>query len=199
MEGSRQDRPLDEAGLITRARQGDARAYEELVRRYQGVAFRTAWAIAGSSGEAEDAAQTAFVKAYRALGRFRPGAPFRPWLLAIVANEARNRQRGAGRRADLELRLRDHVEHETESAETAAGSRLAEERLLAAVNQLTPEDRRIIACRYFLELSEAETAAALGCAKGTVKSRLSRSLGRLRVAMADRPQQERQLGGRRDG
>jgi RNA polymerase sigma factor (sigma-70 family) len=199
MEGCRQDRPLDEAGLVTRARQGDARAYAELVRRYQDVAFRTAWAIAGSTGEAEDATQNAFVKAYRALGHFRDGAAFRPWLLAIVANEARNRRRGAGRRAKLELRLGHHAERETESAETAATSRLADERLLAAVNQLAPSDRRVIACRYFLELSEAETADALGCPKGTVKSRLSRSLGRLRVVMADRSQQERQLGGRRDG
>src|SRR3984893_11399232 len=104
MEGSREDRPLDDTGLVALARQGDARAYAELVRRYQDIAFRTAWAIAGTTAEAEDAAQTAFVKAYRALGRFRSGAPFRPWLLTIVANEARTRRRSAGRRAELELR-----------------------------------------------------------------------------------------------
>src|ERR1700736_5743352 len=121
MESGRGDRPQDEAGLVAAARQGDARAYAELVRRYQGIAFRTAWSIAGSTEEAEDAVQTAFVKAYRGLGRFRAEAPFRPWLLAIVANEARNTRRGAGRRADLQLRLRDHVAVETESAETEAG------------------------------------------------------------------------------
>jgi RNA polymerase sigma factor (sigma-70 family) len=191
MEGSQEDRPLDDTGLVALARQGDARAYAELVRRYQDIAFRTAWAIAGTTGEAEDAAQTAFVKAYRGLGRFRRGAPFRPWLLAIVANEARNRLRSAGRRTDLELRLRaDAVPLQASagtasSAETAVGSRLAEEALLAAVNRLPLVDRQVITCRYFLELSEAETATALGWAKGTVKSRLSRSLGRLRVALAE--------------
>src|SRR5215210_1060599 len=78
-------------------------AYEELVRRYQDVAVRTAHVIS-PDGDAEDAVQEAFVKAYAALGRFRPGSPFRPWLLRIVANEARNRRRSAGRRAGLALR-----------------------------------------------------------------------------------------------
>ena len=71
---------------------------------YQGIAFRTAYVIARNASDAEDAAQDGFVKAWRALGRFREGAPFRPWLLRIVANEARNRRRSAGRRAGLALR-----------------------------------------------------------------------------------------------
>ena len=78
-------------------------AYEELVRRYRDVAVRTA-TIVGGADDAEDAAQEAFVKAYAALGRFRAGSPFRPWLLRIVANEARNRRRSAGRRASLAVR-----------------------------------------------------------------------------------------------
>src|SRR5881409_4424731 len=100
MEG----RPADDSELISRAQRGDAAAYEEIVQRYQQVAFRTAYVITGSAAEAEDAAQEGFVKAYRALGRFRPGAPFRPWVLRIVANEARNRRRSGGRRAALALR-----------------------------------------------------------------------------------------------
>jgi RNA polymerase sigma-70 factor (ECF subfamily) len=78
-------------------------AYEELVRRYQDVAARTARLIAPAV-DADDAAQEAFVKAWIALPRFRPGAPFRPWLLQIVANEARNRRRSAGRREGLAIR-----------------------------------------------------------------------------------------------
>src|SRR2546429_1118057 len=97
-------RPLDESELVERARRGDHDAYAELVHAYQGIAFRTAYLIAGGAAEAEDAAQDGFVKAWRALGRFRAGAPFRPWLLQIVANEARNRRRSAGRRAQLALR-----------------------------------------------------------------------------------------------
>ena len=68
------------------------------MRAYQGIAFRTAYLLSGNAADAEEAAQDGFVKAYRALGRFRRGAPLRPWLLRIVANEARNRRRSAGRR-----------------------------------------------------------------------------------------------------
>src|SRR6476660_8379234 len=98
------DRPLDEAELVERARRGDLEAWETIVRTYQGIALRTAYLLAGNAADAEEAAQDAFVKAYRALWRFRPGAPFKPWLLRIVANEARNRRRSAGRRAALALR-----------------------------------------------------------------------------------------------
>src|SRR4029453_13285765 len=97
-------RPLDEQELVEQARGGDARAYEVLVRRYQDLAFRTAWVIAGGA-DAEDAAQEGFVKGWYALPRFRAGSPFRPWLLAIVANEARNRRRSGRRQDDLALRV----------------------------------------------------------------------------------------------
>src|SRR5437879_9782982 len=100
MEG----RPTD-GELSTTAQRGDQGAYEEIVRRYQEVACRTAYIVTGSSADAEDAAQEGFVKAYRALATFRTGAEPRPWLLRIVANEARNRARSAGRRHRLELRL----------------------------------------------------------------------------------------------
>ena len=69
------------------------------------MAFRTAYLVTGSAADADDAAQEAFVKAWRSLGRFRPGAPLKPWLLQIVVNESRNRRRSAGRRAGLELRV----------------------------------------------------------------------------------------------
>ncbi len=96
-------RPDDE--LVERAKRGDIDAYEEIVRRHQATAFRVAYAVCGSREDAEEAAQDAFVKAHRALGRFRSGAPLRPWLLRIVANEARNRRVAGGRSARLIERL----------------------------------------------------------------------------------------------
>src|SRR5215208_958647 len=87
--GTVEDRPPQEAELVVRAKRGEPNAYEEIVRMHQTIAFRTAWVITRSDADAEEAAQDAFVKAHAALGRFREGAPFRPWLLAIVANEAR--------------------------------------------------------------------------------------------------------------
>src|SRR2546425_7930726 len=101
MEG----RPKDDSVLIARAQRGDTAAYEEVVQRYQQMAFRTAYVITGSAADAEDAAQEGFVKAYRALATFRSGAEPRPWLLRIVANEAHNRVRSAGRHHQLELRV----------------------------------------------------------------------------------------------
>lgn len=175
-------RPPEESELVERARRGDEGAYEELVRAHQGIAFRTAYVIAGNASDAEEAAQEGFVKAYRALGRFRRGSPFRPWLLRIVANEARNRRRSAGRRAALSLRAAAD-ESSGGAAPSPEGVLLADEereRLLAAVNELREEERLVIACRFFLELSEEETAEALDVRLGTVKSRTSRALEHLR-------------------
>jgi len=177
-------RPLenDEARLVAAAAKGDSASYEALVRRYSDVAFRTAYLITGSAADAEDAAQEGFFKAYRALGGFRQGSPFRPWLLSIVANEARNRRRAEGRRANLTLRVIDSQRQGGAAPSPEAAAEAAEEResLLRALNAMREDDRLVIACRYFLDLSVEETARALDCPQGTVKSRLSRALERLR-------------------
>jgi RNA polymerase sigma factor (sigma-70 family) len=181
------DRPLDETDLIERTKRGDADAFEALVHAYQGIAFRTAYLITGSAADAEEAAQDGFVKAFRAIGRFRTGEPFRPWLLQIVANEARNRRRSAGRRALLALRAADEQGSggAVPSPEDSAVTRERSGDLLAAVNDLPEDQRLVVACRYFLDLSEEETAVALGVRPGTVKSRLSRALERLRGRVGD--------------
>jgi RNA polymerase sigma factor (sigma-70 family) len=178
-------RPLEEEELVDRARNGDVTAYEQLVRMYQDLAARTAFVITGGAADAQDAAQEAFVKAYYSLGRFREGAPFRPWLLRIVANEAINRRRSARRQMGLALRAAEGrlQDDAVPSPEGAALAQDEHRRLVAAMNQLRPEDRLVIAYRYWFDLSEAEMAEALGCARGTVKSRLSRALIRLREVL----------------
>jgi RNA polymerase sigma factor (sigma-70 family) len=180
-----EDRPPHEHELVARAKRGELDAYEEIVRRHQSIAFRTAWVITRSAADAEEAAQDAFVKAHAALGRFREGAPFRPWLLAIVANEARNRVKAASRRERLALRVAEERRPggAVPSPEAALLDSERRDELLDALARLSEADREAIACRYFLDLSEEETAAALGCARGTVKSRLSRALDRLRTQM----------------
>jgi RNA polymerase sigma factor (sigma-70 family) len=165
--------------LVERACRGDPAAFEELVLIYQSLAFRTAYMIAGDAADAEEATQDGFVKAHRALGRFRRGEPFRPWLLAIVANEARNRRRTRGRRAALALRAAAEPGAPHDDPEEAALATERRQRLLDAVERLRDDDRDVLACRYFLELSEEETAATLGIARGTVKSRTHRALSRL--------------------
>jgi len=171
--------PPAEETLVEQARRGDPAAFEALVFAYQSLAFRTAFVIAGDAADAEEAAQDAFVKAHRALGRFHTGEPFRPWLLTIVANEARNRRRARGRRAALTLRAAVEPGANGEDPEAAALASERRERLLSAVERLSDDDRDVLACRYLLELSEEETAAALGIPRGTVKSRTHRALARL--------------------
>jgi RNA polymerase sigma-70 factor (ECF subfamily) len=179
---------IEDADLIARARAGDVAAYEELVRRYQDVAIRTAYLVCPEA-DADDAVQESFLKAYAALPRFRDGAPLRPWLLRIVTNEARNRRRSAGRRQGLAVRAAaasgDRPGSQTvpgpEAVVIAAETRTE---LLAALGTLRDDDREVLGARFLLDLSEAETAETLGLPRGTVKSRTSRALARLREALA---------------
>jgi len=167
------DRPV-------RARRGDARAYESLVQEHQAIAFRTAYLITGSAADAEEAAQEAFVRAWLALKRFRQGAEFRPWLLAIVANEARNRVRNRRRREGLAERAAHELSWQAPSADPASP---VDGRLREALAALPERDRSVLACRFVLDLGEQETAAVLGVARGTVKSRTARALERLRATL----------------
>jgi RNA polymerase sigma factor (sigma-70 family) len=171
-------REQTEGELVALARRGDGDAYASLVRAHSDIAFRTAMLITQDAAEAEEAAQDAFVKAWRTLGRFREGEPWRPWLLTIVANEARNRRRSTGRRHALALRVVPQTQ--TGSAEATVLATEERSALLTAMARLRDDDRLVLGCRYLLELSEAETAAALGVKVGTVKSRTSRALARLR-------------------
>ncbi len=170
---------------MVRARDGDLDAFEVLVARHTALAHRTA-VLLGAGADAPDIVQEAFIKAFRALPRFRPEAPFRPWLLRIVANETLNAHRAARRRAGAEFRLAvgSPAEQLADAVETPETAALRAERrglLLDAVRTLPRNQRLVVTCRYFLDLSEEETATVLGWPRGSVKSRLSRALGRLRV------------------
>ena len=170
----------DEA-LARRAQAGDGEAFVALVHRHAAVAHRVAALLAGSWADGEDAAQDALVKAYQALPTYDPGRPFRPWLLAIVANTARNRRRAGVRRLRYELAVpQPGAAASAEDAVLAAERRRA---LLALVEALPEHERLVVACRHLLELSEAETSAALGIPPGTVKSRLSRARAHLAAAL----------------
>jgi RNA polymerase sigma factor (sigma-70 family) len=174
---------VDEKELVRAAIGGDVDAFAALVDQHRGSVMRVAYSIA--DGEADDVAQDAVVKAYRHLSRYRAEQSFRPWLLAIVANEARNRRRSYYRREALVLKVASRpVETSDDPSDTAARHE-RREALLNAVAKLPDRDREILAFRYFCEMSEAETAAAIGVAPGTVKSRLSRALARLRLELGE--------------
>lgn len=182
MEG----RPLEERELIASARNGDTRAFEQLVRLHQGIALRVAYLVVRDHVEAEDVTQEAFVKAHRSLNGFREEAPFRPWLLKIVRNEALNRVRGGKRRDRLELRLANEAVSgdAAPSPEAVVVSQQETGQLLNMIDDLPERYRSVVVHRYLLDLSEQETAEILDLPVGTVKSRTSRALERLRRRLA---------------
>ena len=196
---------LDDAAALAGARRGDAEAFGALVERYQQVAFRAAYLIVRDAATAEDVAQEGFVRAYLNLRKFREGDPFRPWLLRIVTNLARNELRARGRRQGLlarAFRLAPPSEQVEPGPERAAEESERRQLLLSAINELPLDDRVVLYLRHFLELPEREIAVAIGKRPGTVKSRLSRASGRLRAVIERRYpalQPEAVTTGGRDG
>ena len=183
MEG----RPRDERELARRAQRGDVRAFEQLVDPHREIAFRVAYLITRNPADAEDATQEALLKTWRTFGRFRAGSPLRPWLLRITANEARNRRRSSGRAERLALRTATASSGEAApSPEETAIAADERQRLRDAVESLPDRFRLVLECRYLLELSEQETAAALHIRRGTVKSRTARALEQLRETHGSR-------------
>jgi RNA polymerase sigma-70 factor (ECF subfamily) len=193
----------DERALVARSVAGDLTAYSELVGGYQFHALRVAAAIAGPAS-AEDAVQDALIRAFSALPRFDPAKPFRPWLLTIVANTARNQRRSARRwehsvttvgRVHLASASASAGTADTTSPEEAVVQRDADDQLLAAVARLPRAQRTVIACRYLMDLTEEETATVLGIPRGTVKSRLARGLSRLEKALREDQELHQPPGG----
>jgi RNA polymerase sigma-70 factor (ECF subfamily) len=178
---------VSDAALVRKAQQGDAAAYEELVRRYETVAFRTAWLVLGDAEDARDATQGGFLKAWLAIRRADADRPFQPWLLTIVANEARNRRRARRRwlarvvpeeRVELLAAAGPEPGQIIERRDEAA----AVLRHLAAMDET---DRMTLWCRHVLDMSEQETADVMECAVGTVKSRTHRAMERLRTRLRE--------------
>jgi RNA polymerase sigma-70 factor (ECF subfamily) len=181
---------LEETALVERAARQDAAAWEALVREHQQAVFRLAYLFTGDPDEAEDIAQEAFIRAFRSIDRADPERPFRPWVLSIAANLARNRLRGVKRYLAA---LQHFATRDPEAVRPARpdpdlhGETRA---LWESIRRLSLEDQQVIYLRYFLELTEENTAAALGIAQGTVKSRLHRALRRLRVRLLAQQEQE---------
>ncbi len=183
MEPTAQEHELArERSLIARARRGEIAAFETLVRAYETLAFRAAYLILRDEHDAADAAQEAFVRAYRALDSFRVDEPFRPWLMRIVTNQALNRIQAMKRRAKMTERYAQtqSATAETPNAQRSLEAREQNEHLMRAVERLKPDEQALITLRYFLELPEIEVAHALNIPQGTVKSRLHRTLAKLR-------------------
>ena len=178
-------RTSEEAALVRRALRGDGRAFAALVKPYERLAYRTAYLIAGSA-DADEALQNALIKTHAALRRFDQDRSFRPWFLKIVVNEARTARRHATRHRAIAGRALDDFDARSVARSTDDEfARADRDRALrAAIDRLPERHRTVVTCRYLLDLSEEETAASLGIPSGTIKSRLSRALERLRAELA---------------
>jgi len=176
---------VTEAELIEQAGRGDPEAWEIIVRHEQEAVFRLCYLLVGNAGDAEDVAQETFIRAYRYLERFDRTRRLRPWLLGIAAHLAGNRRRTWGRYLHHLGRLARLVPEATIDPEQETVRRADAQALWQAIRRLEASDQEIIYLRYFLELSVDETAEALQVADGTVKSRLSRAVARLRRVMQD--------------
>ncbi len=164
---------------VARARAKDEAAWEQLMRRYQQPVFRLAYLILGDAADAEEVAQDVFVRAYLSLARFDETRPLQPWLLQITRNLARNHRRSLGRYWTAVQHWWQANPDTTVATATSSDERQEAQLLWQAVRQLRPSAQEIIYLRYFLELTEAETAVALNVKAGTAKSRLHRALKQL--------------------
>ena len=173
---------MDEPTLIRHAANGDTTAWEPLVLAHQQAVFRLSYLLLGDPDDAEDIAQETFLRAWKHLRHFDATRPLRPWLLGIASNLASNHRRSAGRYlAALTRAFRN--EPASVSIEEKSSQHTQANDLWKAVQTLNISDQQIVYLRYFLELSVAETSEVLQVAEGTVKSRLSRALEKLRTIL----------------
>ena len=184
-----------DAELAARAGQGEAAAFEALMRRHNRTLFRTARAILRDDAEAEDALQEAYLQAYRALPGFRAEARFTTWMVRIVANEALMRLRKQARRAEIvPLQSSATLEGLNEIPDTdmnktpeREAQRVEMRRLLEAQIDSLPDDyRAVFMLRAVEELTVEETSKVLGIPEATVRSRLFRARSLLREGLASR-------------
>ena len=179
-----------EMQVTQRIARGDTRAFAALMRRHNRMLFRAARAILRDDAEAEDALQEAWLRAYRAIGTFRGEAKLSSWLVRIAANEALARRRKAMRGPEMlslggeepDLERQADARRPDGPADWAERSEMR--RLLETSIRALPEGfRAVFMLRAVQELSVEETAAALGLAQATVKTRLFRARRHLRKAM----------------
>ncbi|MFZ2493538.1 MAG: sigma-70 family RNA polymerase sigma factor [Thermoanaerobaculia bacterium] len=173
-----------EANAIARLIAGDANAYDYLVSKYLKRVVSIAWGIVRNSHDAEDLAQEAFVKAFRAIGRFKEGEPFGPWVFRIVTNLSLDVVKHRKRIVHEELTGHE-LAPRRDGADLPARSGQLSARIDAAIDSL-PEMQRIVARLNLVEqFDHAEIAAMTRLSEGTVRSHLSLARKKLRERLAD--------------
>ena len=165
---------------------GDANAYATLVERYGGRVFNIALRITGDTDMANDCAQEAFIRAYRALHQYDPARPFGPWLYRIATNASLNQIERSRAHETAVAELPEHPEEIEEGPEATAVRREEVAEVVAAMAELSPAYRAALTLRHMQQLSYQEVADALGLPLGTVKTHLHRARAALKERLAAR-------------
>jgi RNA polymerase sigma-70 factor (ECF subfamily) len=177
-----------DAALIQDCRSGNGEAYTELVARYRDGVYSFVRHVVGNEADAQDLAQEAFVRAYAALDRFRPGSPFEPWLYTIAANLCRSHLRRA-RWRPLSLDWGDAKESlpapVTDDPALHAERRDEDARVHAAIRSLPADQRMVLVLRHLKGCSYQEISEILGLPVSTVEHRLRAARKVLRDRLAD--------------
>ncbi len=192
------DEPIEELQddeLVDRSRDGDEKAYRELVTRYQQRAFRIAYDILRRREDAEDAVQEAFVKAYLSLSSFRGQSSFYTWLYRIVYNMSIDFKRKQGRGGGPASEFKEEILNENPTASSVLGKVEAPEavalrkeqgkRIQQALAELSEEHRAVITLREFEGMSYDEIAECSGVSKGTIMSRLHYARKKMQELLKD--------------
>lgn len=168
--------------LVKRAKKGDSRAFDLLVLKYQGRVAQLVSRYVNNAAEVEDVTQEAFIKAYRALPKFRGDSAFYTWLYRIAANAAKNHLVALGRRPTTDLALDDSESYEVpgrlkdnESPDEVIMGQQLEAVISQAIDALPLELKAALTLREFEGLSYDEIAEVLECPIGTVRSRIFRA------------------------
>jgi RNA polymerase sigma-70 factor (ECF subfamily) len=184
-EAAPSPRPLpsladDEA--VHRCQTGDRNAFRHIVETYGGVMFGTALMMTGDRALAEDLTQDALVQAWRGMRTFRRGSPLRPWLIRILVNRtvSQRRRRVLGM---VPMLWAERNRSDAPGPDAVVELEESHAEVRAALRQLPPEQRELLALRYYTGLSVPEISTTTGVAEGTVKSRLSRAHARLRALL----------------
>lgn len=183
--GDGSDRGDGLSDLVAEAKAGDARAFEELVRRTHAGALTLAVRLMGNEEDAHDVVQDAYVRAYRGLRRFRGDARFSTWLYRIVANCCATSlgKRNRNRHEELTDDAPFADDHPDRDPELAAAGALERERVSAAVAALPERLRLVVVLRDVYDLPHEAIAAELGISETAAKVRLHRARKKLRARL----------------
>ena len=189
----------DENLWLARARAGDAQAFTRLVEAYQTPIYNLCYRMLGEAGEAEDAAQEAFLRAYTRLSRYDPQRSFKTWLFSIASHHCIDRlrkRRFAWLSLDEPPPAHPALRDREPEPETAVVQREREAQISQLLARLPPDDRAVVVMRYWYDMSYEEISDATGTTVSAVKSRLHRARRALGELLAPDPGLEARSGER---